>query len=123
MEHQPVLDQKRLIGKVAERHGIRIDEDDPVFYLLSLNEFALEEATKTIVGKIQTASHDFESAFERVQQRMGKSLAQQLKESSTGPSGSGLTVARKPAIEWMAVGILVAVLIFASGVLVGMTMK
>src|SRR5437870_2105033 len=97
---QPVVDRKELIAKVAARHGIRIDEEDPAFYVASLNEFALDEATTKIVERIQGASQDFERAFERVQQRAGQFLAQQMKQYDVGPPR---TSSNKLAIEWIAV--------------------
>jgi len=76
-----VPEMRRLIGKVAERHGIRIDFSDPAFYVLSLNEFALEESTRTIAESIRQAARDFENAAENVQGRAGTFLAQQIRES------------------------------------------
>src|SRR5437660_4098178 len=119
-EEQLVLERNRLIGKVAARHGIRIDEEDPAFYVLSLNEFALDEATKTIVERIQGAGQGFESAFERVQQRAGEFFAQQIKQHDVGPARKG---SNKPSIEWIAVWILTAFLIFVSGIIVGIAIK
>src|SRR5438132_13998782 len=112
-QEELVFERNRLIGKVAARHGILIDEKDPAFYVLSLNEFALDEATKTIVERIQGAGHDFERAAERVQQRAGQLLAQQIKEHHSIQAPGRM----KPAIEWIAVGILAALIIFAAGIL------
>ena len=123
MDEQISLDRKRLIGKVAERHGIQVSEDDPVFYLLSLNEFWLEEATQDIVAKIQNAGRDFEAAFDRVQQRAGQFLAQQTKQCSTVPDRSGRVTAGNLAVEWKLAGTLAALLIFTLGILVGLALK
>ncbi len=115
-----VIDRKELIAKIAARHGIRIDEEDPAFYVASLNEFALDEATKTIVERIQGAGQDFEKAFERVQQRAGQFFAQQIKQHDVGPER---TTSKKLSIEWIAVWILTAFLIFVSGIIVGIAIK
>ena len=123
MNEQDILDCKHFIGKVVEKHGIRIDERDPAFYVVFLNKYVLEDAVKGIVERIQHAGSDFESAAERVQQRAGQLFAQQMKESSTGLSRVGQATAGKSAIEWMLVGILTAILIFACGILVGLVLK
>jgi CHASE3 domain sensor protein len=75
-----LLEVQRLIGKVAERHGIRIDPTDPAFYVLSLNEFALNESTKIIAESIGQAVRDFQTAADRVQQQAGSILAEQIRQ-------------------------------------------
>ena len=37
------IDRQRLIGEMASRYGIRLDEDDPVLAVISLNQLALDE--------------------------------------------------------------------------------
>src|SRR5689334_5911117 len=120
MEQQPVPDRKELVAKVAERHGIRIDEEDPAVYVLSLNEGALAQAADTMVQRIQGAGQDFEKAFERVQERAGQLFAQQIKQRNVG---SARTDSNKLGIEWIAVWILTAFLIFVSGIIVGIAIK
>jgi hypothetical protein len=123
MDEQEILDSRKFIGKLVEKHGIHIDEKDPAFCVVLLNKYVLEDAVKSIVERIQHAGADFESAAERVQQRAGQLFAQQMKESSTGLSRVGQATAGKSAIEWMLVGILTAILIFACGILVGLVLK
>ena len=119
MNEQDLLDSKRFIGKVAAQHGIRIDEGDPAFYVVSLNKYALEDAMKGIVERIQHAGVDFESAAERVEQRAGQFFAQQMKDASAILKHSQV-VEGKPTIEWIAVGILAALLMFATGLGIGL---
>ena len=38
-----MTDRKRMIGEVAARHGIRLEEDDPAFLLVTLAELAMQE--------------------------------------------------------------------------------
>ena len=115
MNEQDILDSKKFIGKLVEKHGIRIDEKDPAFYVVLLNKYALEDAVKGIIETIQRAATDFEGAAERVQQRAGQFFAEQMKASTV--------VAGKPGTEWMAVGILAALVIFAAGIIVGIALK
>jgi hypothetical protein len=123
MNDQEILDSKKFIGKLVEKHGIRIDEKDPAFYVVLLNKYALEDAVKEIIERIQRAGADFEGAAERVQQRAGQFFAQQIKESSVMFKQEGQVIVAKPAIEWLAVGVLAALLIFMTGILVGIGLK
>lgn len=119
MNEQDLLDSKRFIGKVAEKHGILLDEKEPAFYVASLNRYVLEDAVHVILESVERARSDFESTAERVQ-RTGLFLAERLKESSRIGKHEEEASARAPAIEWIGVGILAALLIFAAGVLVGL---
>ena len=61
-----MLDVKRLISEVASRNGIRLDEDDPAFCLVTINQIVLEETAAKIVEDVRTATREFEQAAERV---------------------------------------------------------
>ena len=135
------LDMRRLIGKVAERHGIRIDFSDPAFYVLSLNELALEEASKSLLDGIRKAISDFEHAAETVQNRAGTILAQRLNEAAGAARlqldeeiGQVVLAATERldnlheaqtrfARHWLAAGIVSAFMIFLIGLLVGLWMR
>lgn len=136
MDDSKLVEMRRLIGKVAERHGIRIDLNDPAFYVLSLNEFAIEEATKNIVEGIRNATHDFEQAAERVHRQAGAILAHHIKgaisgarqefddqilevtEEATEKLAKLYRIHTRFAAHWAAAG-LASLLIFVIGVLVG----
>lgn len=125
-----MLDAKHLISEVAARNGIRIDEDDPAFCLVTLNQVILEDVTAKVVGEIRSATRDFESAVERVHRRAGVLVAEQLKEcleayrrltvQESAPSSS---LARSDRIRWCAVGLFSGLLIFLAGVLTGMLFR
>jgi hypothetical protein len=134
----PLSGMRHLIGKVAERHGIRIDFSDPAFYVLSLNEFALEEAAKTIVDGVRQATREFEMANEAVQRQAGALLAQQVVESvaaarlqfeeqiaetsriTTERLGSLSRIHERYAIHWLLAGLFSGLLLFGIGILVGL---
>jgi hypothetical protein len=86
---ESTVEMRRLIGRVAERHGIHIDLSDPAFYVLSLNEFALEESTKTIVEQIRRAAGDVPSPRENRQKVFRKPLCDVPEPSERSRHASG----------------------------------
>lgn len=61
-------------GQIAARYGIRIDENDPAFVVVSLSQHALAEASAKLAKRIETSSKEFEAVVERTQTRAGKYL-------------------------------------------------
>jgi hypothetical protein len=126
-----MLEVKQLIAEVAARNGIRIDEHDPAFCLVTINQLVLEETARDIVDEIRSVTQDFERAAEKVQSRAGVILAQALKEmmssirheldvQSARTCGS---VDRRYRVFCMAVGTLLSLVVFACGVLVGTALR
>jgi ElaB/YqjD/DUF883 family membrane-anchored ribosome-binding protein len=86
------IDRKRLIGEMVSRHGIRLDQNDPVFVIVSLNQLALEETAQEIrrqsqetvqqlVERVETTLSRFEGSIQQTEYRAGRVMAQRLKES------------------------------------------
>jgi hypothetical protein len=69
------MDRKHMIGEVAARYGIRLEEDDPAFLLVTLAELMLRDAQDQFAAATRTAIAEYEEAAERVQKRAGKALA------------------------------------------------
>jgi integrase len=42
------LNTRRLVGEVASRYGIRLDETDPAFVVVLLSQLALEETSRKV---------------------------------------------------------------------------
>jgi hypothetical protein len=76
-----LLDVKRLIGQMAARHGLRMDESDPAFAIVALNRLVLEAAMEQFGEIVRDGIGDFEASIEKVERRGGKILAQDVKES------------------------------------------
>jgi hypothetical protein len=49
------VDTKRLIGEVAKRHGLLLDEDDPVLLTVTLCEFILDEYVEKLNVNLERA--------------------------------------------------------------------
>jgi hypothetical protein len=124
-----MLDVKQLIAEVAARNGIRIDADDPAFCLVTLNQLVLEQAAREVVEEIRMATREFEQAAETVHRRAGMVLAQANKELLASirhelATESGLpqrSADRRLALRWATLGVLVSLVLFACGVLVGIS--
>jgi hypothetical protein len=76
----PQLDLKELAAKVSVEHGIRVDPDDPIMAVVTLNRLVLEQATNKIVEEVRAATREFEQAAEGVQVQAGAFLAQRVRD-------------------------------------------
>ena len=81
-------DLRALAATVFERHGIALQEDDPAFALVTLNELILQKLMGELLengDKHMTARlAEFEQTMQRVEARASKVLAQQVRESAGG---------------------------------------
>jgi hypothetical protein len=125
-EKQSAPDIDRLIAAVASRHHILLKPDDAAFALVTLNQLVLEDSIKEFAGHIRTATTEFLSSFERVQEHAGAALAKThrqinvelhaemekciVKLTSTASSGEA-------AIDWK-----IALLVFAAGIAMGVAL-
>ena len=134
------MDVKTLIGEVAARHNIRLEPDDPMFALLTLNRIVLQEAADRSEAQLRASLADFMATIEKLEGRAGRVLAENVKAASAraqqslrndlASAGSRLDEALRRAqiahtrpyvVRWTAVGILCALLMFVCGVIVGRT--
>src|SRR4051795_1407703 len=61
------IDLKRLAAEVSVQHGIRIDPDDPMLAVVTLNRLVFEHAVAQVLERMQNSVQDFEAATEKVQ--------------------------------------------------------
>ena len=76
----PEVDVKRLAAEISVQHGIRVDPDDPIMAVVTLNRLVLEQAMGEVVKSLQSATRDLHDAAEKVQLRAGIRLAKDLRE-------------------------------------------
>src|SRR5438270_1871121 len=74
------IDLKRLAAEVSMQHGIRIDPDDPMMAVVTLNRLVFEQAVAQVLDRVQSAVRDFVTATEKVQVRAGGVLAQEVRD-------------------------------------------
>lgn len=128
------LDLRKLAAEVSAQHGIRIDPDDPMMAVMTLNRLVFERALDEITERLKTSVDLIERAAGRVQVRAGTVLAQEIKEytasieqKTTAAIDSIMaaagrqqgTAARFLNARLLGVVILFAIAVFALGVLVG----
>jgi hypothetical protein len=136
------LDLKQLAAKVSVEHGIRVDPDDPIMAVVTLNRLVLEQAANGIVEDIRSATREFEQAAESVQLRAGALVAQRvrdcvavLRQELVKDIGNASTRARKsigdvgradesPSVQrWVAIGLLSGAVLFGCGVWLGTMLR
>jgi len=120
-----MCDSKQLIAAVRARNGIRIEPDDPVFALVTINELVLEEAVRRLSDEMDRRLAIFSAGMDQTERRAGKLLAQDVKnaagqiraEMQKDIDAAGMKAAylvykvdqahKRPAmIRWIAVGLL-----------------
>lgn len=68
------MDRKRIIGEVAARHGVRLEEDDPAFILMTIAELTLRDAQQEFLAASALQLQASEKALERMQRLTGRSF-------------------------------------------------
>ena len=112
---------KRLAAEVTALHGIRVDPDDPMMAVVTLNRLVLEAAAAGIVDRIQQALRSFEDSSERLHLRLGGAIAKEVR-ACTGTLREEMAkcpAAKSPPRSCLAVSLLLAFVLFIAGVCVG----
>jgi len=136
------LDLKQLAAKVSVEHGIRIDPDDPIMAVVTLNRLVLEQSANEIVEEVRSATREFEQAAENVQVRAGALVAQRVRDcvgvlrqeiaedvrnaSTRGRSSIGdvgRADERHAVQRWVAIGLLSGAVLFGCGVWLGTMLR
>ena len=66
---------------MSVQHGIRVDPDDPMMAVVTLNRLMLEGVITNASSLMIGATQEFNRAIERVQIRAGSVVAQEVRES------------------------------------------
>jgi hypothetical protein len=136
-----MLDVKRLIGEVAAQNGIRVEADDPVFALATINQIMLAEAMREFNEQIRERMVEFETSFGKAERRAGHVLAQEVKESAAQMRqelqkdihAAGMKAReivhqvneanrRSNLMRWTTAGVVAGALLFGGGVRLGTLM-
>ena len=134
-----VPDVKRLAAEISVQHGIRVDPDDPMMAVVTLNRLVLEQAVGEIVEHLQAATRDFQDATEKVQLRAGSRLAREVRDSAAALREELIEAGRlrahqvttemsranaRPPARWaLAAGVVIGILLFLSGLWVGTSVR
>jgi hypothetical protein len=125
-ERQSAPDIDRLIAAVAARHHILLKPDDAAFALVTLNQLVLEDSVKELAGHIRSATTEFGSSFERVQERAGAALAKTHRQINVELHAEMekciAKLASAAASEEGPIDCKIALLVFAAGIAVGVAL-
>jgi CHASE3 domain sensor protein len=136
------LDLKRLAGEVSVRHGIRLDPDDPMMAVVTLNRLCLEDTVQTLTAelteKLTEATEGLEQAGKRVQARAGSALAEEVRRAAAAireelhSDVQGATLQARQLVDevnrahgrvvvrrWIAAGVCAGLALFGFGVAIG----
>jgi hypothetical protein len=134
-----MYDVKQLVAAVRARNGIRVEPDDPIFALVTINELVLEQVARRVSDEITTRLLAFNAGMDRTERRAGSMLAQDVKaagaqmraELQKDIDAAGMKAAylvykvaqahkRPILIRWITVGLSSAVILLVFGFYVGM---
>jgi hypothetical protein len=115
------MDRKRIIGEVAARHGVRLEEDDPAFLLVTIAEIALRDAQAELLEAVRRTIADQEAAADRLQksigEALGKAIRRALSEGGTVSSPQPVRILGRLVFFGVLFGLLLVAAGFALGVM------
>ena len=77
-----MLDTKKLIAEIAERHHMSVLADDPIFVTITAHERVLEDTVAEMLKAVEATMTRLDASLERAENRAGKVLAECVKDSS-----------------------------------------
>jgi hypothetical protein len=133
------IDLKRLAAEVSVQHGIRMDPDDPMMAVVTLNRLVFEQAIAQILERVQASVRDFEMAADKVQVRAGGALAQEVRDCGlamrqevgkafedfrrVGPECQTGKGGANRSHKWFVTSLAVALALFAFGIWAGARLR
>lgn len=136
------IDVKRLAAEVSVRHGIRLDPDDPIMAVVTLNQLVFEQSVSVVADRVSSAVRELEQAAGKVQARAGIVLAQEVRDCVVSlwqemvkdmGSASTRRHAKSDALgellsmmhvrKRIAVGLVFAAVLFSAGVWLGACLR
>jgi hypothetical protein len=138
MSAAPAPDREQLVRVIADRHGMKVQKDDPLFAVGIICEAYIDEAGRRFDELVKNRIGEFEAATGRIEKRMGQLVAQEFNDHLSAVRNSlqtDITLAGAKAneiiyrveqangypvmVRWTAIGVALAVLMFAFGVVIG----
>ena len=136
------IDVKRLAAEVSAQHGIRLDSDDPIMAVVTLNQLVFEQSVTAVVDRVASAVRELEQAADKVQARAGIVLAQEVRDcveclrremlkdreaASTSRPSISAALADMLSIaavrKWIAAGLVFGAGLFSAGVWIGACLR
>lgn len=127
---------KRLAAEVSVQHGIRIDPDDPIMAVVTLNRLVLEATLAEGVASVRQMAAELNDAVARLQVRAGSTVAQEVRECIAAirselqrdivqvqPPGAPQEESPWSKVRWIALGLISGAALFASGFVVSLSVR
>lgn len=77
------MDRRAIIGHIAAKYNIKMDENDPAFLLVEINQIALEAANQDLESKIVQAREQLADAVEDMNTAAEKLVAAKMANLNT----------------------------------------
>ena len=85
------VDVKKIVGEVAARHGVLIDENDPLMVALTANGLVLEALARELLTESRAVVEKLESASVALPEETRAALAQAADSASDEVGRNGAT--------------------------------
>ena len=134
----PPPNREHLVGLIADRHGMKVQSDDPLFAVGTICEAYIDEAGRRFDELVKNRIAELEAAAGRIEKRAGQLVAQEFNDHLAAVRNSlqtDITLAGAKAneiiyrieqangypvmVRWTAIGIVLTVVMFAFGVVIG----
>lgn len=135
-------DIQTLIGEVAARNHVRIEDGDPIFAVCTINRLMMDEVCEGLMVRVRAAISEFEASARSVDAHAGKILADQVRASASAWKSEiahdielarlrsaemidriHLAHSRPAMLRWGALGLFAGLLFFGCGILFGIFIR
>ena len=132
------IDVKKIVGEVAAKHGVLVEEDDPLMVALTANGVLLNAMAQEMLDELRNVSAHLENVSVNLPGEASAALKDAAEHAASSVrrglelhiEGAGLkaraivdAVYRAQSCGamwmWITVGLLVGTVLFAAGVVVG----
>ena len=132
------IEIQKLIGEVAAQNHCRIEANDPIFAVSTINRLMLDEVVEGLIVRVGAAITAFETSARAVDAHAGKMLAEEIRTSTSAWKAEvarDINIANvrscemidklnmahsKPAmIRWGSLGLVAGLLLLIGGIFLG----
>ena len=129
------VDVRRIIAEVAQKHGVLLEEGDPLFVALEAQALVLQDLAERLTSEVESATSRFKTAVpDQVDAAMKASLESAaqavrrgIESDITGASLKARALvdavhrsqSRRAMWMWIAAGLIAGALLFGGGFVVG----
>ena len=132
------IDVKRIVGEVAARHGVLVEENDPLMVALSANGVLLEALAQELLDDLRTVAARLEDVTLELPDETSAALKQAAEYAASSVrrgleqdiEGAGLKAraivdavhrsqSRAAMWMWVTAGLFAGMVLFAAGVVAG----